>query len=79
MTRMGSFNPTPRSRSAEQTARDAEADYVGLMLAVDAGYDPDRAMAAFDVLGLRTRGDRVRSRLPELRLRAARIAKPPAP
>lgn len=47
--------------------RIAEADWVGLVLAVDAGYDPDKAVEAFDRLGLKDRGERVRKHLPELR------------
>ena len=53
-----------------------EADYVGLVLAVDAGYDPDRAVVLFDLLGLRDRGRQAEKHLPELR---ARRATPEAP
>jgi predicted Zn-dependent protease len=67
------------SRSELEATQDAEADWVGLVLAVEAGYDPDRAVDAFDRLGLRERGDAVRERLPELRARAAETATPRAP
>jgi predicted Zn-dependent protease len=67
----GTTLSAPRSRSELGAAQDEEADWVGLVLAVEAGYDPDRAMAAFDRLGLRERGERVRKRLPELRARSA--------
>jgi predicted Zn-dependent protease len=67
------------SRSELEATQDAEADWVGLVLAVEAGYDPDRAMEAFDRLGLRERGDAVRKRLPELRARAAETATPQPP
>ncbi len=52
--------------------QDAEADYVGCLLAVEAGYDPDRIVTAYDTLGLKQRGDRLRERLPELRERSAK-------
>jgi len=67
------------SRSEIEARQDEEADWVGLVLAVDAGYDPDRAAEAFDRLGLRDRGDAVRKRLPELRAHAAENATPRPP
>jgi predicted Zn-dependent protease len=62
-------NSTSLGEIEEQ--RIAEADWVGLVLAVDAGYDPDQAVEVFDRLGLRARGEQVQERLPELRERRA--------
>jgi predicted Zn-dependent protease len=55
------------SRGDLATRHTEEADYLGLVLAVDAGYDPDRAVVLFDDLGLRERGKRAREHLPALR------------
>ncbi len=60
------------SRTERGEEREAEADWVGIVLAVDAGYDADRAVALFDRLGWKERGDRVRKRLPELHERSAK-------
>lgn len=60
------------SRSDIATRQAEEADFVGLMLAVDAGYDPDLAVVLFDLLGLRERGREARERLPELRAQRER-------
>jgi len=62
---------TGRSRGDVAARQTEEADYVGLVLAVDAGYDPDRAVVLFDQLGLRDRGRVARERLPELRAQHA--------
>jgi predicted Zn-dependent protease len=65
----GSFGSSRRDLADEQ---DEEADYVGCLLAVEAGYDPDRIVTAYDTLGLKERGARLRERLPELRERSAK-------
>jgi predicted Zn-dependent protease len=67
---MGDF-VSGSSRTDLAAEQDEEADYVGCLLAVEAGYDPDRIVTAYDTLGLKRRGDRLRERLPELRERSA--------
>jgi hypothetical protein len=68
----GGLRPSTRSLAESEKERTEEADYVGAALAVQAGYDLERAIAMFDRLGLGERGDRVREHLPELReLRSA--------
>ena len=68
---MGEFvSGTSRTDLAEE--QDAEADYVGCLLAIEAGYDLDRIVTAYETLGLKSRGDRLRERLPELRERSAK-------
>jgi predicted Zn-dependent protease len=69
---MGDLSSFGSSRVDLADEQDEEADYVGCLLAVEAGYDPDRVVAAYDTLGLKQRGDRLRERLPELRERSAR-------
>ena len=57
---------------ADRAERETEAaDYAGVTLAVDAGYDPEGVLVCFDQLGLRERGDAAREHLPALRERAA--------
>jgi predicted Zn-dependent protease len=68
---MGNFGSFGSSRVDLAAEQDEEADYVGCLLAVEAGYDPDRIVTAYDTLGLKERGDRLRERLPELRERSA--------
>jgi predicted Zn-dependent protease len=63
---------TGSSRADLAAEQDEEADYVGCLLAVEAGFDPDRIVTAYDTLGLKRRGERLRERLPELRERSAR-------
>ena len=62
------------SRGDLATRHAEEADYLGLVLAVDAGYDPDRAVVVFDELGLRERGKRAREHLPALRAKRTEAA-----
>jgi predicted Zn-dependent protease len=69
---MGDFGSFGSSRADLAAEQDEEADYVGCLLAVEAGYDPDRIVTAYDTLGLKERGERLRKRLPELRERSAR-------
>jgi predicted Zn-dependent protease len=59
--------PSSRQMSESERARAEEADYAGLVLAIEAGYDLDRALEVFDRLGLKERGERARERAPELR------------
>lgn len=59
--------PASRPLAESERERTAEADYAGLVLAVEAGYDPERALAMFDRLGLRERGDHARKRAAHLR------------
>lgn len=68
---MGDFANFGSSRVDLAEAQDEEADYVGCLLAVEIGYDPDRIVTAYDTLGLKERGDQLRKRLPELRERSA--------
>jgi predicted Zn-dependent protease len=53
------------------TRESEEADYEGLVLAVDAGYDPELAIGAFDQLGLHERGEAAKEHLPALKERHA--------
>jgi predicted Zn-dependent protease len=69
---MGDIVSFGSSRVDLAEEQDEEADYVGCLLAVEAGYDPDRIVTAYDALGLKVRGDRLRERLPELRERSAK-------
>jgi predicted Zn-dependent protease len=71
LTDMGQFANFGSSRVDLAEEQDEEADYVGCLLAVEAGYDPDRIVTAYDTLGLKERGDQLRKRLPELRERSA--------
>jgi predicted Zn-dependent protease len=71
LANMGEFVNFGSSRVDLAEAQDEEADYVGCLLAVEAGYDPDRIVTAYDTLGLKERGDQLRKRLPELRERSA--------
>jgi predicted Zn-dependent protease len=59
------------SRVDRATRESEEADYEGLVLAVDAGYDPELAVGAFDQLGLRERAEAAREHLPALKERHA--------
>jgi hypothetical protein len=61
------LRPSTRSLVASEKLRTEEADYVGVALAVQAGYDLDRALETFDRLGLKARGERVREHMSELR------------
>jgi predicted Zn-dependent protease len=69
---MGDFGTSGSSRTELAEEQDEEADYVGCLLAVEAGYDADGVVEAFDRLGLKERGEQIRKRLPELRERSAR-------
>ncbi len=71
LTDLAQFSNFGSSRVDLAEAQDEEADYVGCLLAVEAGYDPDRIVTAYDTLGLKERGDQLRKRLPELRERSA--------
>ncbi|HXJ35696.1 MAG TPA: hypothetical protein VMS22_16810 [Candidatus Eisenbacteria bacterium] len=57
----------PEGPSPLETEQENEADYVGLLLAAEAGYDPDQVLPIYDRLGESARADRLRKRLPELR------------
>jgi predicted Zn-dependent protease len=59
------------SRVDRATRDSEEADYEGLVLAVDAGYDPELAIGAFDQLGLHERGEAAKEHLPALKERHA--------
>jgi predicted Zn-dependent protease len=56
-----------RPLSESDRERTEEADFAGLVLAIEAGYDLDRALEMFDRLGLKERAARARERAPELR------------
>ena len=58
------------SRVDRASRETEEADYEGVALAVDAGYDPELVITVFDRLGLRDRGETARQHLPALKDRA---------
>jgi predicted Zn-dependent protease len=64
-------------RAAELAATQAEeADWVGLVLATRAGYDPDLAVRVFDRLGDPARATRLREKLPALRAERSTAGEP---
>jgi predicted Zn-dependent protease len=67
---VGGGSETRNKLEAEQTD---EADWVGLLLATQAGYDPELVLHMFDRLGESARAARLRTRLPELRAEQATI------